>query len=158
MNTITANVTQPFALRAASQFTTTLDRLAPLADLLLRLWVAYAFFVSGLTKIESWDSTLLLFQYEYHVPLLPPALAAYLGTATELGMPVFVALGSGGRIEAAILFVFNIVAVISYPDLMPAGLEQHKVWGLMLFVVLARGPGRLSVDHWLAGRYGRRAN
>ena len=158
MNTITANVMQPFALRAASQFTTTLDRLAPLADLLLRLWVAYAFFVSGLTKIESWDSTLLLFQYEYHVPLLPPALAAYLGTATELGMPVFVALGSGGRIAAAILFVFNIVAVISYPDLMPAGLEQHKVWGLMLFVVLARGPGRLSVDHWLAGRYGRRAN
>ncbi|MBI4694556.1 MAG: DoxX family protein [Gammaproteobacteria bacterium] len=158
MTTIAANFTQPVALRAASHFITTLDRLAPLADLLLRLWVANAFFVSGMTKIASWDSTLLLFQYEYHVPLLPPALAAYMGTATELGMPVFLALGLGGRLAAAILFVFNIVAVLSYPDLMPAGLEQHQVWGLMLFAALARGPGRWSVDYRLAGRFGRRAN
>ena len=57
---------------------TLFDKLSPFGDLLLRCWVAYAFWVSGLTKIQTWDSTLYLFENEYNVPLLPPELAAYL--------------------------------------------------------------------------------
>jgi putative oxidoreductase len=134
-----------------------LNYAAPLGDLLLRLWVAYAFWVSGLTKIQSWDSTLYLFENEYAVPLLPPEIAAYAGTCVELLFPVLLALGLGGRFAAFVLFVFNLVAVISYPDMGAAGLEQHQVWGLMLLVSLLHGPGRLSVDHlicrlWLAER------
>jgi putative oxidoreductase len=57
---------------------------------------------------------------------------------------------------AFVLFVFNIIAVISYSDLNAAGLEQHKVWGLMLLVSLLHGPGAISADNaigrWLAGR------
>jgi putative oxidoreductase len=121
---------------------------APLGELLLRLWVANAFWVSGLTKIESWETTLQLFEYEYSVPLLPPVLAAYAGTAAELVLPVFLVLGLCGRWAAAALFVFNIIAVISYPALEAAGLEQHKVWGLMLLYLVLRGPGWLSVDGW----------
>jgi len=127
---------------------TTLDGLSPLGDLLLRCWVAYAFWVSGLTKIQNWDSTLYLFQYEYSVPLLPPNIAAILGTGVELCGPVLLALGLFGRSAAAILFLFNIVAVISYPDLGAAGIEQHKVWGLMLLVCVLHGPGKWSVDNW----------
>jgi putative oxidoreductase len=52
-----------------------------------------------------------------------------------------------------VLFVFNIIAVISYPELNAAGLEQHQVWGLMLLVTLLHGPGKLSVDHWLRSRW-----
>lgn len=126
-----------------------LARLAPAGDLILRGWVAYAFFVSGLTKIQTWDSTLYLFSDEYHVPLLPPELAAYLGTAAELGLPVLLALGLFGRFAAGALFIFNIIAVISYPDLGAAGIEQHKVWGIMLLVCLLHGPGSWSVDYWL---------
>lgn len=129
-----------------------LDFLAPLADLGLRLWVATVFFKSGLTKIASFDSTVQLFTYEYHVPLLSPEVAAYLGTFTELVFPVLLVLGLGGRLSAGVLFLFNIVAVISYPDLNPAGIEQHQVWGLMLLVTLLHGPGKLSVDHWLRRR------
>ncbi|MGQ0657556.1 MAG: DoxX family protein [Chromatiales bacterium] len=129
--------------------------LAPVADLALRLYVANVFWKSGMTKIQSWDSTLQLFQYEYHVPLLSPTLAAYAGTFTELFFPVLLVLGLGGRFAAFVLFVFNIIAVISYPDLNPAGLEQHKVWGLMLFVLLLHGPGPLSIDHWLKKRLAR---
>jgi putative oxidoreductase len=129
-----------------------LDILAPLADLALRLWVANVFFKSGLTKIANLDSTVLLFTHEYQVPLLSPEIAAYLGTFTELFFPVLLAIGLGGRLAAGVLFLFNIVAVISYPDLGPAGLEQHQVWGLMLAVTLLHGPGKLSVDHWLAGK------
>ena len=129
-----------------------LNHMSPLGDLLLRLWVAYAFWVSGLTKIQTWDSTLYLFQEEYSVPLLPPELAAYLGTAVELAFPALLAFGLLGRFAAGVLLLFNIVAVISYPDLNAAGLEQHKVWGIMLLVCLLHGPGKLSLDHWIGRR------
>jgi len=130
-----------------------LDYAAPVGDLLLRLWVAWAFWVSGLTKIQSWDSTLYLFENEYSVPLLPPEWAAYAGAFSELAFPALLALGLGGRFAAFALLVFNGIAVISYPDLGAAGLEQHKVWGLMLLVSLLHGPGALSLDH-LIRRYG----
>jgi putative oxidoreductase len=131
-----------------------LDFLSPVADLALRLWVANAFFKSGLTKIQSWDTTILLFQEEYHVPLLPPEAAAYMGAFTELFFPVLLVLGLAGRFAAFVLFVFNIIAVISYPGLMAAGLEQHEIWGLMLLVLLLHGPGKLSLDHLLAKKFG----
>lgn len=150
----TATLTKPQSLwhtakAVASTIKNRLDWLSPAGDLILRSWVAYAFFVSGLTKIQTWDSTLYLFSDEYHVPLLPPDLAAYLGTATELGFPVLLTLGLFGRFAAGALFIFNIIAVVSYPDLGPAGIEQHKVWGIMLLACLLHGPGKLSVDYWL---------
>lgn len=133
--------------------TSTLRFLSPIADLALRLWVANVFFKSGLTKIQSMDSTILLFTYEYQVPLLSPEVAAYLGTFTELVFPVLLALGLGGRFAAFVLFVFNIMAVVSYPALNAAGLEQHQVWGLMLLVNLLHGPGKISVDRFFCQRY-----
>lgn len=126
-----------------------LDHLAPAADLAVRLWVAPVFFRAGLVKIQSWETTLLLFENEYQVPLLSPEAAAYLGTGAELILPVLLALGLAGRFAAAALFVFNVVAVISYPALQGAGLEQHYVWGILLFVTVARGPGALSLDRLL---------
>ena len=129
-----------------------LDQLAPLADLAVRLWAAMVFFKSGLTKIQSWDTTLLLFENEYQVPLLSPAAAALLGTGVELVFPVLLALGLGARLAAAVLFAFNIVAVISYPELEGAGLVQHYVWGILLLVTLLHGPGALSIDR-LIGRF-----
>ena len=44
-----------------------LNALAPIGDLLIRLWVANVFWKSGLTKIQSIDTTLTLFRYEYSV-------------------------------------------------------------------------------------------
>lgn len=132
--------------------------LKPVTLLAFRLWVAQVFFASGLTKIKSWSSTLYLFQDEYHVPLLPPELAAYLGTATELALPVLLTLGLLTRPAALVLFVFNIVAVISYPYLHTVagagGFWQHFFWGSMIWSIFVFGPGALSVDYGLA-RYWR---
>ncbi len=154
MNAIsTVSRQRPLAINWACRLARLLQGLAPLADLALRLYVANVFFRSGLTKIQSWDSTVALFTYEYSVPLLAPETAATLGTATELFFPVLLALGLAGRLSAAVLFVFNIVAVLSYPSLNPAGVEQHLVWGLMLGVSLLHGPGRLSVDHLIVKRF-----
>lgn len=137
-------------VRLHARFETLLGWFTPLVDLAVRLWVAQAFFASGLTKIASFDSTVLLFTYEYQVPLLPPMLAAVLGTAAELVLPVLLVLGLGGRLPAAALFVFNIIAVISYPALEAAGLHEHQLWGLLLLVTLTHGPGALTLDRLLA--------
>lgn len=129
-----------------------LERCAPAADLLLRLWVANVFWKSGVNKFQTFDVTVQLFEYEYAVPLLSPTVAAYLATGVELLFPVLLALGLGGRFAAGVLFVFNIVAVVSYPELNEAGRMQHLLWGLMLLLPLLRGPGRLSVDHRIRTR------
>jgi len=148
-------------LRRIADFTKTTTRFlalfAPAADLLLRLWVANVFWKSGLTKIRSWDSTLQLFSGEcdwcYQVPLLPPVFAAYLGTGAELILPMSLALGLGGRLAAAALFVFNIVALISLPEVRPVDLMNHQLWGLMLLFPILYGPGKISVDHFIRRRY-----
>lgn len=130
-----------------------LDRLAPFVDLAVRLYVASVFFMSGLTKIANWSSTVSLFESEYAVPLLPPEVAAYLGTGVELFFPVLLVLGLGTRVAAFVLFVFNIIAVVSYPDLGAIGLKDHQVWGLLLLVTLLHGPGALSLDRWIGRRF-----
>lgn len=127
--------------------------LAPLGDLVLRLYIARIFFNSGLVKIKSWESTLMLFKHEYHVPLLPSAMAAYLGTAAELALPVLIALGLGARLPAVALFIFNFVAAWSYPYLWTkagaCAMNAHIFWGFVIGVMCLHGPGRLSADYLL---------
>ena len=125
-----------------------IDRLQPLFALVLRVYVARVFFLSGLTKLHDWNVTLALFQNEYHVPVIPPAVAAVLGTSAELGLPILLLFGFGTRFAAVALFVFNIVAATSYPDLSAAGIKDHVLWGALLLVTFFYGPGKLSLDHW----------
>jgi putative oxidoreductase len=122
----------------------------PIQDHGMRLWVARVFWNSGMTKIQSWDTTLMLFEYEYAVPILPFELAAILATGVELVAPVLLLLGLGTRFGALALFVLNYVAAIAYPDISAAGLKDHYLWGALLAVTFFHGPGMLSVDHWLA--------
>lgn len=126
-----------------------LDKLQPLAALLARAYVADAFFRSGLTKLRDWDITLALFQDEYKVPLLPPNVAAVMGTGGELVLPVLLLLGLGGRFGALGLSVVNIVAVLSLTEVAPAALQQHVTWGVLLAGLAVFGSGRWSLDRWL---------
>ena len=130
------------------------ERLIPILDIALRIWVARVFFLSGLTKIQTWDSTLMLFEYEYAVPVIPFELAAYMATAGELILPVLIVLGLFTRFGLAGLFVLNLVAAISYPDISPAGIQQHTMWGLMMIVLVVHGPKLFSVDRWLDKKLG----
>jgi putative oxidoreductase len=130
-----------------------LELAAPALDLGLRLFLANVFFKSGLTKIQTWDSTLYLFREEYQVPLLPPEFAAYLATGAELALPVLLVSGLLGRFAALGLFILNAVAAYSYHDqLSEAGLNQHLYWGLLLAVLLLHGVGKWSLDSWLEQR------
>jgi putative oxidoreductase len=126
-----------------------LNALQPMLALLGRLYVAQVFFLSGLTKVRDWDITLALFSDEYHVPLLPPELAAFMGTAGELGLPVLLVLGFGGRFAPLGLFVVNLVAVQSLSEIAPAALQQHISWGIVLAAMAVFGTGRWTLDHLL---------
>lgn len=123
--------------------------LKPVALLAARLYVAWVFFASGLTKLRDWESTLFLFEEEYAVPFLSPELAAYLGTGGELLLPVLLVLGLFSPIAAIGLSIFNVVAVISLEEIAPAALSMHVVWGLLLAVIILWGPGRISCDSFL---------
>ncbi|HEB56897.1 MAG TPA: DoxX family protein [Gammaproteobacteria bacterium] len=140
-----------FALDAL--YSRALSAITPFIELGLKLWVANAFFKSGLTKIQSFDTTIMLFEYEYNVPLLSPTVAAYMGTAAELVLPVLLVIGLGGRYSALALFIFNIVAATSYPDISPLGLSQHMLWGMALLMLTLYGPGKLSLDYFICKKY-----
>lgn len=140
------------ALALWSLLTRALDALQPAAALLARLYLAQVFFLSGLTKIRDWDTTIALFTDEYKVPLLSPALAAAMGTTGELALPVLLVLGLGGRFSALGLSVVNAVAVISLAEIAPAALQQHVFWGSLLAGLAIYGLGPWSLDRWAAPR------
>jgi len=114
----------------------------------LRVAVATVFWNSGMTKLPNWDMTVALFTDEYQVPLLPPELAAYMAATIELTTPVMLILGFLTRPAAAILLGMTaVIQIFVYPTAWPT----HIQWAAMLLVLLARGPGKLSLD-WLIWR------
>ena len=146
-----SDLTAPVETRLAGR----LDRLrsalesTPLSivQLMARLGVGAVFFKSGMTKIASWEFTIQLFRDEYRVPVLPPELAAQLATATELSMPVLLALGLFARL--ATLPLIGMVVVIQlfvYPD----SWAEHLTWAALLLLILTRGAGALSLDRFIA--------
>lgn len=145
-------------LRKLSQLSELISRpfewLAPGFLLVLRFYVATVFFKSGLTKIADFSSTIALFENEYKVPVISPTLAAYSGTAAELVLPVMFALGLFSRPVALGFFIFNAVAVVSYPDISDAGVKDHLLWGTMMLVILFFGAGRLSADQAITASVG----
>jgi putative oxidoreductase len=130
-----------------------LEALQPAAQLAARLYLARVFFLSGLTKLRDWDTTVALFTDEYRVPLLPPEVAALMGTGGEILLPLLLVPGLCGRFAAAGIFVLNAVAAISLPEISEAALQQHVFWGSLALGLLLWGPGKWSVDHWFTRRW-----
>ncbi|WP_338846328.1 DoxX family protein [Massilia sp. W12] len=124
-------------------------------ECLIRLYLAKTFFWAGLSKVDDWSATLALFSDEYHVPLLSPSLAAWSASAAELLLPVLLAAGCLKRLAALALFMVNGVAVLAYYHVlrdMPAALQDHVEWGLML-LALAAWPGpHWNVAQWIGPR------
>lgn len=150
-NTLTAPVNNTIQL---------LEKLQSPLLLLFRLWVAKVFFMSGMQKISTWNDeygVMYLFKEEYHVPLLDPVVAAYLATAGELILPIFLVAGFGTRFAAIALSILNVTAVVSYyATLAKVGqVTPHIFWGSMLMTVIIIGPGWFSVDQWIKQKFNR---
>ena len=117
----------------------------------LRFAIATVFWSSAMAKLANWDTTLSLFADEYQLPLLPPAIAAYMATTVELTTPVLLVLGLLTRPTAFVLLGMTaIIEIFVYPLAWPT----HIQWAAMLLVLLCRGAGALSVDHLLWRRFG----
>ncbi|MDE2255360.1 MAG: DoxX family protein [Betaproteobacteria bacterium] len=139
--------------RAWSMLIRVLDGLQSPALLAARLYVSYVFFNSGVQSLRNWQGTVWLYENEFHVALLPPHLAAVVGTAGELLLPPLVALGLFGRFGALGLFVVNAVALLSYMyALQPPAIMFHIIWGILILVAALWGPGTWSMDHWMQRR------
>ena len=123
-----------------------LDSLQPAAALAARIYIAQVFFLSGLTKLRDWDTTVALFTDEYKVPVLSPAIAAVMGTTGETLLPILLLLGLGGRFAALGLSVVNAVAIVSLTEIAPAAFQQHIFWGSLLAALAIYGPGPWSLE------------
>ncbi|MDX2074636.1 MAG: DoxX family protein [Alphaproteobacteria bacterium] len=128
-----------------------LDAFAFLPVFGMRLWIAKIFWDSGNAKLSDWEGTVALFADEYKVPVIPPEIAAYMGTAAELGAPVLLVLGLGARLGAAVLLVMTAVIEFTYMSF-----PIHQVWALMLALIFFQGPGKLSFDHFIRRYFSRR--
>ena len=122
--------------------------------LVARIATAVVFWRSGSVKLDDWAGTLNLFEDEYKVPLIPPHFAAYAATAMELGGAVLMVLGLGTRAVAlAYLGMITVIQIFVYPSAWPT----HIQWVAFLLILLARGPGALSLDALIARLLGKRS-
>lgn len=118
-------------------------------QLAFRIGMGGVFWHAGLTKIASWQTTVALFRDEYKVPVLPPELAAALAASVELTCPVLLLLGLATRLATLPMLAMTLVIQTAvYPE----DWNEHLIWAAMLLFLLTRGPGPLSLDHWLARR------
>jgi len=118
-----------------------------------RISMADIFWRSGRTKVDGFsirEETLYLFREEYKVPLLPPDLAAYLSTISEHVFPLLLFVGLATRLSALGLFGMTMVIQLF---VVPGGWPEHILWLSLLTLIIARGPGAISLDHLVwAGR------
>jgi putative oxidoreductase len=114
---------------------------------LFRFGIAAVFWNSGLTKIASWQSTIVLFRDEYKVPVLPPELAATLAASVELTCPVLLVLGLATRLATLpMLGMTFVIEVFVYPE----DWIEHLTWASFLLFILTRGPGPIALDRFIA--------
>jgi putative oxidoreductase len=118
-----------------------------------RIFPAAVFWQSGQTKVTGWhlkSSAISLFENEYQLPLIDPTTAAYVSAFTEHFFPILLVVGLATRFSAlALLFMTAVIEIFVYPGAWPT----HGVWATCFLVVIARGPGWLSLDHLIARKF-----
>src|SRR5258708_37743354 len=128
-----------------------------LTQLVLRLALAVPFWKSGILKWDGFlrlnDTAITLFtdEFKLHLPGGPydfpaPAVMAFLSGCGEIGFPVLLVLGLGTRFAALGLLFMTGVVELTVPD----GWPIHITWAAMALAIMAWGPGRLSVDQFIA--------
>jgi putative oxidoreductase len=121
-----------------------------LIALVARLSIAAVFWQSGQTKVDGFmlnDTAVYLFENEYKLPLIDPTVAAHLAAIGEHLFPILLAIGLGSRFAAlALLGMTLVIEIFVYPAAWPT----HGTWAACLLLIIARGPGVLSLDHIIA--------
>jgi putative oxidoreductase len=120
--------------------------------LLARISIGAIFWRSGATKVNGFslsENAIELFREDYKLPLIDPVVAATLAALAEHIFPVFLIVGLASRLSAtALLGMTAIIQIFVYPGAWPI----HGVWATALLVIIARGPGLVSLDALIAKR------
>jgi putative oxidoreductase len=140
----------------ANRFTDFLNRIPlDLVSLIARLSIAGTFWRSGQTKVDGFhvtDTAVYLFENEYKLPLVDPWLAAHMAAIAEHLFPILLVIGFASRLSAlALLGMTLVIEIFVYPDAWPT----HGTWAACLLIIIAHGPGVLSLDHLLWKRSNR---
>jgi putative oxidoreductase len=115
----------------------------------MRFGVGLVFFNAGVLKYKSFEFAVKLFEEEYKVPVLAPAVAARLAMVNELTTSTLLFLGLATRIVTLpLLGMISVIQIFVYPNAWP----DHMLWGSVLLFLLTRGPGNISLDY-LIERY-----
>jgi putative oxidoreductase len=110
----------------------------------MRIGVGMVFFKAGILKYQSFEFAVKLFEDEYKLPVLAPALAARMAMINELTTSTLLFLGLATRLTTLPLFgMISVIQIFVYPNAWP----DHVLWGSILLFLLTRGPGSLSIDH-----------
>jgi putative oxidoreductase len=124
-----------------------------LIALAARIFPAAVFWQSGQTKVAGFHlkpSAIALFENEYQLPWIDPTIAAYASVFAEHCFPILLVIGLATRFSAlALLLMTAVIEVFVYPAAWPT----HGVWATCFLVVIARGPGWLSLDHLMANTF-----
>ncbi len=124
--------------------------------LIARLVIATIFWRSGQTKVTGFhvnDAAFYLFREEYKLPLIDPVVAAYLAATAEHLFPVLLVIGLASRASAlALLCMTLVIEIFVYPD----AYLTHGLWAVALLVIIARGPGAVSLDHLIKSSWAAR--
>jgi putative oxidoreductase len=119
----------------------------------MRIGVGLVFFNAGLLKYKSFEFAVKLFEDEYKVPLLDPAVAARLAMFNEITFPIFLFVGLATRLATLpLLGQILVIQIFVYPQ----AWNDHVLWGSILIFLLTRGPGALSADYLIERYFGRR--
>ncbi|MCA8927306.1 MAG: DoxX family protein [Alphaproteobacteria bacterium] len=139
----------------------------PMSLILLaaRVGIGMVFLLSAKTKAVDWNlldaltfqlqtspSLPYLFE-EYGVPLLAPATAGWLALYMESWLSLLLFAGLFTRLAALGLFGMTLVIQIF---VLPGSWDVHVLWVAALLLIMARGPGLISADHWLGRMLGGR--
>jgi putative oxidoreductase len=72
-----------------------------------------------------------------------------MATTAEHVFPVLLVVGLASRLSALGLMVMTgVIQLLVYPD----GWPDHILWFALLLLILARGPGAISLDHLVWSR------
>ncbi|PZM16876.1 DoxX family protein [Rhizobium tubonense] len=151
---------EPMAVRTLPQKFYAILRLLDLIPhdliaLISRLSIAAVFWQSGQTKVDGWhvtDNAVYLFETEYKLPFVDPWLAAHISAFAEHFFPLLLVIGFASRLSAlALLGMTLVIEIFVYPDAWPT----HGTWAVCFLVIIAGGPGRISIDHFIARHFSR---
>lgn len=112
----------------------------------LRFGLAWIFWSSAQVKLINWERAVQQFADEFRVPLLPPDVAASMTLAIEIACPVLLVIGLLTRLAVIVLLGMTaVIQIFVFPEAWPT----HLQWTAMILVLLCRGAGAFSGDHFL---------